>query len=231
MHELAVIGNPRGRDAKGRFLKRSKKAKARRSSSRGKRRSTKARAVGSVKRRRSSSKGTRKSSRRTSIVTVTRYRSNPRGRTGSIVALVTDSLLPSAIAAGGALAVDVGLGYVPLPERFKAGPVRHVTRALASIALGVVSTFVVKPTTAAQILSGGLTVTFHQAAREALARAAPKLKLAELEDDGVSAFEEQVAELLEDERAMGALSYEGGGMAAFESPFASPMAAVDEEIN
>lgn len=231
MHELAVVGNPRRkRDSKGRFLKRGKRSSGKRRS----RRSSSASPASTKRRRRrstSSSAPRRRRRARTAIVTVRRYRRNPRGLSvKGLMGLVTDALMPSAIAAGGALGTDLALAYVPIPERFKTGPVRHATRAIASILLGVGASFVLKPAHAAQILSGGLTVTFHQAARDAMARALPNVRLASADDDGVSAFEQEVAELLESERSMGALTFEPGPqLAAFDNPFASPMAAVDEE--
>jgi hypothetical protein len=104
---------------------------------------------------------------------------------------------------------------------------RHVTRALGAIALGAAAGFVVNPATAGQIMSGGLTVTFHQAAREALGKFAPKVRLAAIEDESLGAFESEVAALIEDERAMGALEF--STLNAVESPFVPALGQYDPE--
>jgi len=138
------------------------------------------------------------------------YRKNPKFGRG-IVGQVTGAIVPAAIAGAGALGVDVLLGYLPLPDKFKTGALRHVTRAAGAIALGVASGFVLKKQTADQIMAGGLTVAAYGAMRDAMTKFAPSVPLAALEEDDLGDLEEDLSALLTNER---------GGMGALTSPFA-----------
>jgi hypothetical protein len=145
------------------------------------------------------------------------YRKNPRFSGRGIIGNVTGALVPAAIAGAGALGVDVLLGYLPLPDKFKTGALRHVTRAAGAIALGIGAGFVLKKETANQIMAGGLTVAAHGAMRDALARFAPSVPLAELEDESVGDLEEDLNALLANESA---------GMGGFETFAPSTMQGV-----
>lgn len=166
--QLLLLSNPRGRrrDSKGRFVKR-----------------------GSTARRASNprpAKAKRKGRARPSaaVVTTTRtravgYRRNPRG---AFLTTLTDGAMPAAIGAGGALAADFGLSFLPLPERMKAGWLRHLARAGAAVLLGGAASYVVRPQLALQIGTGALTVAFHGAFKDALARILPPEMSARLGD-------------------------------------------------
>lgn len=146
---------------------------------------------------------------------VTRYRQNPRGLIGS----VTQAIVPAAMGAGGALAADIALGYIPLPDAMRAGPMRHLTRGLASIAVGILAGFVLKPDKARIVMGGGLTVAFHSLAREALQKAVPDIRLGDMDED-LGAFESELNALLANEQSMGALALDPtGGVAGFDPAF------------
>lgn len=190
---LVYVVNPR---------KRSKKSHAK------KRRAPRARKAAAPKRRR---KARRSSS---TVVATRRYKRNPRFG-GGLVNKVTGALVPAAIGAAGAIAVDVAMGYLPIPERFKTGPLRHVTNGLAAVGVGLASGFVLKPEQARQVMNGGLTVAIYKAGRDAVQKFAPKITLAELEDDYVGDLEEDLNALLANEAAgVGALESDPFGVGA-----------------
>lgn len=94
-----------------------------------------------------------------------RYRrKNPVG------GFVKDTLMPSVIGGGGALALDVLLGVLPLPAQFKTGPMAPVVKVAGAIGLGYAAGMVVNKRTAEQIAAGALTVTFYNIAKGLLVR-------------------------------------------------------------
>ncbi len=185
---LLYVVNPR---------KRRKKTAAKKRTRRARRRSVAPAAAAAPKRRR------RRGSRVATLKSRS-YRRNPRFSGKGIVGQVTGALVPAAIAGAGALAVDVLLGYLPLPDKLKTGALRHVARAAGAIAIGVGAGFVLKKETANQIMAGGLTVAAYGAMRDAVTRFAPAVQLAELEDDAIGDLEEDLNALLANE-SMGAL--------------------------
>lgn len=61
-----------------------------------------------------------------------RRHSNPRFSIGGI----TSQLMPAVYGAGGALALDVALGYIPLPAMLQTGYARHATRIVGALGIG-----------------------------------------------------------------------------------------------
>lgn len=129
--------------------------------------------------------------------TVTTYRANPaprpavrrrRLKSNPIKlklpkGLVRGQIMPAALGAAGALAVDALIGNIPLiPVSLKTGPVRHATKAVAAIGLGMLAENVVKKDTARTAAIGALTVTAYNAGRELLSKFAPQLQLGYYED-------------------------------------------------
>jgi hypothetical protein len=190
MSAIYVV-NPRKR-------RKARKSRARKSTTRRRRRSTPAVAAAPKRRRRAS---------KSRAVCVLSYKLNPRFGV-NLVGNVTSALVPSAIAAGGALVADVALGFafdkLPIPEKFKAGALRHVARGVAAVGVGTLASFLVKPDMARQIMAGGLTVAMHGALRDTLARVAPQVPLADLDED-MGTLERDLGTLIADERAQGAL--------------------------
>lgn len=206
--QLLILSNPRGRrmprrNAKGRFVKggAARASNPRRAHKRKAKRKGRARSTAVA--RRSS---------------YPMYRRNPRG---GFLAVLTNGALPAAVGAGGALAADFALSYLPLPENLRAGAMRHVSRAAAAVLLGGAASYLVKPALALQIGTGALTVAFHGAFKDALTRFLPAELAARLGDyenmdlgiytggpaePGVAAFERRLADA----------DYNGSGMSAFE---------------
>lgn len=61
-----------------------------------------------------------------------RRRSNPRFSLSGI----TSQLKPAVYGAGGALALDLAMGYIPLPEMLRTGYARHATRIVGALGVG-----------------------------------------------------------------------------------------------
>lgn len=154
MAQLMLVSNP------------AKRRKSSRKKSTGKRRSTAKRSAS----RRSSSR--RKSKSLT-------FRSNPIRSRGLMGRVVDGQLMPAVKMAAGALAVDVGFGYLNsyLPPALSVGAVRHITKAVGAILLSVVASKFVNASTANEMAKGALTVVFHDAAKEVLGNTMPGVPL------------------------------------------------------
>jgi hypothetical protein len=79
----------------------------------------------------------------------------------------------------GAIALDVGLAYLPLPTPLKAGMVGKLAKGAAAIALGVVAHRFLKVSAvnANRMTEGALTVQLHGIGRELLSQFAPQVAL------------------------------------------------------
>lgn len=104
--------------------------------------------------------------------TVRRYRRNPTAR-----GIINAQLMPAAVNASGALALDIVWGYLPIPETVKTGPFKHVAKGAGAIALGVIAGNVVNSTTAKALSQGALTVVMHDAMREVAQNMLPGVPL------------------------------------------------------
>jgi len=101
-----------------------------------------------------------------------RRHKNPMLGLGSMKAFTRETLMPSLIGGAGALGLDVVLGVLPLPDNFKAGPLRPVTRLGGAIALGLAASMVLKRQTAHQMLAGAITVTLYDTMKSYLSQLA-----------------------------------------------------------
>lgn len=116
--------------------------------------------------------------------TTRRYRKNPiRRRKSGIGNIMGTAIIPSAIAAGGAIGLDVIMGYLPVPDTLKTGPMRHLVKGAGAIGMGMLAGMFLKPKTAELITTGALTVVMHNAGKEMLQNFAPDVKLGTVEDD------------------------------------------------
>ena len=86
--------------------------------------------------------------------------------------------------ATGALALDVTLGYLPIPANLKAGFVGTGVKALLAIGIGVVGqqTKIVSNQTAARFSNGALTVVLHDELKKQLANFMPNIQMGEYLD-------------------------------------------------
>jgi len=104
---------------------------------------------------------------------------NPMPRMSNILGGL---VMPAAMSAVGALALDVAYGYLPLPPAIKSGPVRYLAKGVGAVALGMVVGMVNKRF-GHNVAMGGLTVTLHSAMRDTLAQFAPGVALGAYADD------------------------------------------------
>jgi hypothetical protein len=184
-YEIAVI-NPRGtprRNKKGRFVKGGKRTRSKRRTH--KRRKTAARASNprtrtyhrrrTAKRRASNPRSPvrrRKSHARTARTYHRRRRySNPRFSIKGIVA----QLAPAGVGAIGALALDVGLGYAPVPAMLKTGIPNILTKVAGALLLGFAAGKVFGGNNGKLVTAGGLTVVAYSALKDVVRQYAPSL--------------------------------------------------------
>lgn len=165
------------RAASGRFVKKSHKSTARRtrrrrSSSTGRRRAI-GYTVGSGKIRR------RKLNPR--VHRRRRARRNPLG--GFSVNNIVGQLVPAAYGAGGAIALNLGLSYLPLPDVLKTGWPRHLTRLAGAMVVGYAARRFLGERGKA-VGFGALTVVVYDIVKGLLSTAAPDLgaRLGDFED-------------------------------------------------
>jgi hypothetical protein len=181
----------------------------------GKRRPAVGYVVGSrpVRRRKMNPRRRRASARR-------RRYSNPRFSLGGI----TSQLMPAVFGAGGALALDVALGYIPLPAMLKTGYARHATRIVGAIGLGwAARKFLGSKGAAAG--AGALTVAVYGLLKDVAVQAtAGKVKgLGDYEEVEVSGYYDPAPQIgaYMPSPGMGAYmsgveSYSGDGMSGFD---------------
>jgi len=93
----------------------------------------------------------------------------------NIIKTVQSSVMPALTSAGATLAVDLALGYLPMPANMKTGSVRNITRAVGLVALGVAAGLVVKPETVRAITSGGLSIIFYDTLKVTAQKMMPNL--------------------------------------------------------
>lgn len=160
------------RGKKGRFVKARRKArrkakrvvvaKRRRSRSSGAKRPAMGYVQGSKRIRRRKLNPRRRSYRR---------HHNPRFSVGGIV----NQLTPAAFGAAGGIALDVALGYVPLPDMLKTGYAKHATRIVGALGLGwVARKFMGRR--GGEVAAGALTVAMYSLFKDVLVHFAPSVK-------------------------------------------------------
>jgi hypothetical protein len=89
--------------------------------------------------------------------------------------IVQQTILPSATAAGGALGLDIVMGFLPLPAAMKTGPMRHVIKGAGAIGMGMLASMFVRPETAKAFTSGAMTVVMYDAGKEMVSRFMPAM--------------------------------------------------------
>lgn len=130
-----------------------------------------------------------------------RRRRNPI-RSGGVMGQVQSA----GVGALGALALDVALGYIPIPDTLKAGYVGYAFKGVAAIGLGMLahSSKLVRAGTAAKLADGALTVVIHDLLKSTVQQHTPI----------------QLGEYVE-LTAPAALSYAGSGLPAGDQSQAS----------
>lgn len=98
-------------------------------------------------------------------------RRNPRFSVGSI----TRSLIPAAIGGAGAVALDIALGYVPLPDMLKTGYAKVAVQIAGAFALGMIAGKVLGKDKGHAVTAGALTVAAYSLVKTVVKQAAPTL--------------------------------------------------------
>lgn len=111
-----------------------------------------------------------------------RARRNPMG--GLSVNSIMGQLVPAAYGAGGAIVLNLGLSYLPLPDMLKTGWGRHVTRLAGAMAVGWAAKKFLGGSRAQAVGFGALTVVVYDILKGLIATAAPDFgaRLGDFED-------------------------------------------------
>jgi len=75
--------------------------------------------------------------------------------------------------AAGAVLLDVGWNFLPIPANLKTGNLRYLAKGLGAVLLGEVAKAVVSKKTADSFTMGALTVVMYEAGRELVANVVP----------------------------------------------------------
>jgi len=113
--------------------------------------------------------------RRKSVKRKSRARPNPVGF--NLDRFLKTSVMPSAIGAAGALALDVVMNKLPIDEATKAGPMRPLIKGVGAVGIGMLANMVTTRRNAEQITAGALTVAMYDAAKTFLSTQFPALGL------------------------------------------------------
>lgn len=112
-----------------------------------------------------------------------KYRRNPIQKTD-----IFGQFKDGAIGAAGALAVDIAMAKLPIPDNLKSGQMAPVVKGLVGIGIGMaVAKFGKNKSLGKQLAGGAVTVSLYNAGRQMLA--AP-LGLAGYDDQGMLGFQD-----------------------------------------
>lgn len=142
-----------------------------------KKRSTRKTTKRRVVRRNPKSTSRRISTRRTKR----RVRSNPK-----LLGGVSNQLMDAGIGAGGALALDVAFGALPVPPIFKAGALGSVAKIGGAVALGRVAKMFVGKKRSEQMIAGAITVLAYDMMKKFVSTNIPAIPLSEYVGIGTS---------------------------------------------
>lgn len=91
-----------------------------------------------------------------------------RYRRPNPIDFVMNTLTPSLIGGAGALALDVTMGLLPLPESLKSGPMAPLVKIAGGIGLGLIASKVVNRRVGEQVAAGAITVQVYNFAKAML---------------------------------------------------------------
>lgn len=87
-------------------------------------------------------------------------------------------LMPAAMGATGALALDIAWGMLPIPAQFKTGPfIAPAVKIGGALGIGWLASMVATKKTADQVMVGAITVTIFNIARTFVANTFPQVTL------------------------------------------------------
>ena len=119
-------------------------------------------------------------------------RSNPRFSVSGI----TSQLMPAAYGAAGGIALDVALGYLPLPEMLKTGYVKHATRIVGALGIGWAARKFLKGKGNA-VAAGALTVAMYGLLKDVIVQFAPSVRgLGDYEEISIDSTSDQLGAYL-----------------------------------
>lgn len=90
---------------------------------------------------------------------------------------IMNALIPAGMGAAGAVALDVAMNFVPLPAQFQTPLYKNIARIAGAFALGYVSSFVLGREKAKQVTLGALTVASYNVVRDVVTTNFPQLGL------------------------------------------------------
>ena len=103
--------------------------------------------------------------------------------------IIDGQVMPALVGGGGAVLNDMLVNFVPgIPDNFKSGNLRHLTKAVGAIAIGYVGAMFLPRRTADQLGAGAMTVVGYNVVRDLAARFAPQLPLGEYLYGGVGEY-------------------------------------------
>lgn len=126
-------------------------------------------------RRRAPAKRRRTSTRKRSY----KRRSNPGFRLPSVNRIINDQVIPALWGGAGAVGNDMLLNVLPLPPEWKSGWMRHLSKAVGAIAIGVLGSVVLPKRIADNLGAGAMTVVGYNVVRDLAAQFMPNLQLGE----------------------------------------------------
>lgn len=124
----------------------------------------------------------KKGGRRSSTKKAPAKRRNPTTRMPTLNSIINDQVMPAAIGGTGAVLNDIIVNMLPLPPQFKTGWMRHVSKAIGAVAIGILSGFMLQKKTANQLGAGAMTVVGYNVVRDLAAQFAPQIPLGEYLD-------------------------------------------------
>lgn len=100
-----------------------------------------------------------------------------RGMIGQAKSLLTGNLMPAALGAAGALAVDIAWAAAPVPAQFKTGMPGTIAKIVGAVALGALVGKFANKRFGQAMVAGYLTVTAYDTAKKLVAQMMPALPL------------------------------------------------------
>lgn len=146
----------------------------RKKTTRVRRRTTTMRVTNPRRKRRRSYRPRARSYRRHNPRALTMRRAFGRGGLGNVL---QDAVIPSFTAAGGALALDVLFGFLPIPANLKIGPMKPLVKGVGAIGMGMLAAMFVPASTAKMFTTGALTVVLHDTLKDMMGRFMPNIPL------------------------------------------------------
>ena len=155
---------------------------------------------------------------------IRRYKLNPRRKHHSrrrrhsnprfSVRGITSQIMPAAIGAGGALALDVILGYASpyLPTMFKSGYAKHATRIVGALGVGFLAKTFLQGSKGAAAAEGALIVAVYKLLTDVLVSYAPAsltVGLGDYEEVSIDNTADQIGAYMDPASRLGAYLPDG----------------------